>query len=122
MLHEQRIWSEGVEQAPEDVARALTRHTWTGCASFKVKGPKGIYLFLNDSTSADGGQEYAAVKRTEDSRYFQLESVTFSWCSHDWALWFVRAVAAGEFDEGQFVREVFPKLEPERNHACHLCA
>ena len=34
----------------------------------------------------------------------------------------IRTIAAGEFDEGEFVREVFPKLEPERNHACHLCA
>jgi hypothetical protein len=121
MLRERRTWSEGVAQAPEDVARELTSRTWTGCTCFKVKGQKGIYLFLNDSTSADGAQEYAVVKRTEDGRYFQLESVTFSWCSHDWALWFVRAVAADEFDEGQFVREVFPRLEPERNHACHLC-
>jgi hypothetical protein len=106
----------------EAVCVAVKEYARTPRAIEQVKGQKGIYLFLNDSTSADGAQEYVVAKRTEDGRYFQLESVTFSWCSRDWALWFVRAVAGGEFDEGQFVREVFPKLEPERNHACHLCA
>ena len=51
--------------------------TWCLCNGFKYKD----VWFLNDSTSEDGAQEYAALIQGVDGTFFQVESITFSWCS-----------------------------------------
>ena len=45
------------------------------CTGYKCQG----VLFLNDSTSEDGAQEYAIVLPRKDGLGLQVESVTYSW-------------------------------------------
>ena len=70
--------------------------TWCGCDAFELSG----YLFLNDSTSADGAQEFAAMKREgTDGSMVQIESITFSWCNYDEALSIIQRVVANSATE-----------------------
>lgn len=118
-MHKNRRWCVGQVSSAEELAEKLTRHTWTRCTGFELSG----YLFLNDSTSEDGGQEYAVVKREADGRFLQLESITFGWCDFDKAIGFIKAAASGEWDQGELVCEVHPQLDtPETHGRCHLCA
>ena len=79
-------------ESPEILAEKLTQHSWCGCNGFRLRG----YLFLNDSTSPDGAQEFAVV-RESDMR--QIESITFSWCNQDKAREYIERSIAGEFDD-----------------------
>jgi hypothetical protein len=47
----------------------------TLCSGFDCKG----VLFLNDSISEDGAQEYAVVLPVKDGQGLQVESVTYGW-------------------------------------------
>lgn len=121
MFHKTRTWCVSPKGTPEEVARLLTESTWTLCTALEHGG----YLFLNDSTSEDGAQEYAVVKKpTEPGRqYMQVESITFGWCSYDQALGYVRQALAGHYDALDFVRAVDPRLDPAAEHRrCPLCA
>ncbi len=119
MLHSRRVWSVVSIGSAEDLAEKLTEHTWTGCSAFELQG----YLFLNDSTCADGAQEYAVVKQLPDGAFEQIESITFSWCSQEKALGYIRQILAGQYDQADYRFAVKPKLETAREHgACHLCA
>jgi hypothetical protein len=121
MLHRKRTWCVLDGGAAELLAEKLTEHTWTGCTAFELQG----YLFLNDSTSADGAQEYAVLKRpvAPAGAFFQIESITFGWCDREKALALVRQVLAGEFDEADYRRAVKPRLHTPAEHGrCHLCA
>lgn len=75
MLHRSRRWSLTLVASSHELATKLTEHTWTTCTGFECNG----WLFLNDSTSADGAQEYAVVRRDSDGNARQYESVTFGW-------------------------------------------
>lgn len=123
MLHKNRIWCVSPKDTPEEVADLLTRTTWTLCTAFELSG----YLFLNDSTSEDGAQEYAVVKRPTDpdGQFRQVESITFGWCDPTKALDYVRRILAGDFDASDFAAVVSPRLEtPDEHRAryCHACA
>lgn len=119
MLHSRRIWSVVPIESAEDLAEKLTQHIWTGCSGFELQG----YLFLNDSTCADGAQEYAVVKKASDGSFEQIESITFSWCSQEKALDYIRRILAGQYDQAAYRIVVKPKLETAREHGtCHLCA
>ena len=103
------------------MARLLTEHTWTLCTAIELDG----YLFLNDSTSEDGAQEYAVVKKPTEpgGQHIQVESITFGWCSYDQALDSIRRVLSGEYDALDFARAVEPRLETAAEHRrCPLCA
>ena len=97
------------------MAETLTQHTWTLCTAFTlaVDPSAPVLLFLNDSFSADGAQEYAVLR---DGR--QIESITFSWCSraeaYDHIAYLVRG---GGVDLGP----VTLRLEPADTHQCPLC-
>ena len=69
MLHSKRTWCIAPVSDAEELARKLTELTWTGCTAFELEG----YLFLNDSTSLDGAQEYAVLKRPAPGEaFFQI--------------------------------------------------
>ena len=119
MLHSRRTWGWTPVATTEELAEKLTQHTWTGCSAFELAG----YFFLNDSTCADGAQEYAVVKQLPDGSFEQIESITFSWCNQERALELIRQVVAGQYDQADYRRTVNPKLETASDHGrCHLCA
>jgi hypothetical protein len=119
VLHETRTWCVTPKNTPEEVAESLTRTTWTLCTAFELAG----YLFLNDSTSEDGAQEYAVVKRpaAPGGPLVQVESITFGWCDPPKALDYVRRVLAGEFDTSDFAAAVTPRLETPDEHRRRYC-
>ncbi|MGI2907155.1 hypothetical protein [Tolypothrix sp. VBCCA 56010] len=86
MLHNKRTWTINEVSSPEQLAEKLTAHTWTGCTGFKL----GNLLFLNDATSGDGAQEYAVVALYTNNDFLQIESITFSWCSYEQALAYIK--------------------------------
>jgi hypothetical protein len=97
------------------LAESLTQHTWTLCTGFKlVTDPAAPpLLFLNDSFSEDGAQEYAVVRNGR-----QIESITFSWCSRAEAYNHIAyLVRGGGLDLGP----VTLRLEPSATHRCPLC-
>lgn len=121
MFHAKRVWCVSPKETPEEVARLLTQSTWTLCTAIELRG----YLFLNDSTSEDGAQEYAVVKRPAGAggRFVQVESITFGWCSYEKALDYIRRALSGEYDALDFVRAVDPRLDTAAEHRrCPLCA
>src|SRR5436190_11519318 len=123
MLHRTRRWCVGPAASPEDLARRLTERTWTLCTGFYVEGHPD-YLFLNDSTYEDAAHEFAIVKgRVGAAEHVQIESITFSWCTLDEAIAFVKQALAGEMDGSSFARPVQPRLQTLAEHGtCHLCA
>jgi hypothetical protein len=116
VIHHNRVFKVG--EVVTDVARlaeSLTQHTWTLCTGFQlITGPDTPpLLFLNDSFSENGAQEYAVIRNSR-----QIESITFSWCSraeaHNLIVWLAQG---GGGDYGA----VDVHLDPAENHRCHLC-
>jgi hypothetical protein len=97
---------DSVGQLVDDVVRC----TWTLCTGFLFEG----LLFLNDSLSEDGAQEYAVVREGR-----QIESITVSWLSrgeaHNTIDWLLRG-------GGEDCGPVSPTLEPAEDHHCSWCA
>lgn len=120
MIHTKRRFcvTQAQAQSPEQLARDLCERTWTCCTGFQF----GSYLFLNDSTSEDGAQEYAVIL-IRDASFLQIESITFGWCTEAEALRYVQDALAGKMDENSFAKPVELCLElPEAHGRCHLCA
>lgn len=118
MLHKNRRWVVADVGSAEELAKMLTERTYTLCAGFRYGG----YLFLNDSFSEDGAQEYGVIKEATGK---QVESITFSWCDYERALQLIREIARGDFDaEGGFSGiSLAVQVEAlERHGACPLCA
>jgi hypothetical protein len=109
MIHHQRTFGVITVQSVGELVDNLTEHTWTLCTGFSFEG----LLFLNDSFSEDGAQEYAVVRNGR-----QIESLTVSWMSRAEAWsdvdWLVRG---GGGDYG--VVDVL--TEPSEGHRCGLC-
>lgn len=121
MFHDKRTWCIHSVDSPEELARTLTEYTMCCCNAFELAG----YLFLNDSTSPDGAQEYAVLKKADapDAPCLQIESITFGWCDYEKGLQYVRDILSGHYDESQFVRAVQPRLESPAEHGrCGHCA
>jgi hypothetical protein len=121
MMHKDRIWCVADVATEVELAAKLVDHTWTCCTAFRLGG----YLFLNDSTSEDGAQEYAVVKELPGGKYLQVESITFGWCDLPEGLRYVEDCLAGKFDGEDFTRPVTPRLdtpEQHRNRHCARCA
>lgn len=121
-MHDRRRWGVGPVASAEELARKLTGSTWTLCTGFYVEGHPE-YLFLNDATSEDGGAEFAVLKGgLGATEHVQVESITFSWCTEQEALAFIRSALAGEMDTSDFAHPVRPRLQPIAEHGtCHLC-
>ena len=120
MFHNDRVCCVTRVDSAEDLARRLTETTWTCCTAFEL----GEYLWLNDATSADGGQKYAVVRRVgPNGNPIQIESTTFSWCDYDEALGHIERTLRGEDDQNDFAHEVKLSLEtPEQHGRCCHCA
>lgn len=122
-MHRTRKWCLSTVPTLEQLAEMLTQRTWTLCSAFCVEGHPD-YLFLNDSTSEDGAQEYAVVKRppAPGEKTLQIESITFSWCSLDRAADLIRSALAGNMDYDIFI-PVVPTIQTLAEHGhCPLCA
>jgi hypothetical protein len=104
----------------EELAAKLTGTTWTCCTAFALEG----YLWLNDATSPDGGQEFAVLQRVGPNGCpRQIESITFSWCDEQQALEYIRQTLQGEDDGNDFARDVRPVLQTPAEHGrCPHCA
>jgi hypothetical protein len=119
MFHSHRVWCVCPAANAGELARQLTEMTWCCCNGFSLRD----YLFLNDATSPDGAQEYAVLKRCEDGRFLQIESITFGWCDETKALGYLQEILAGGYDRSRFSHEVQPVLEtPEQHGRCRHCA
>ena len=121
MLHSNRIWCVQPIDSAEELAKWLAEYTMCCCCGFKLDG----YLFLNDSTSADGAQEYAVCKEPvgPDQPHRQIESITFGWCTYERSLRFIREILAGQYDNSDFAQPVRPSLQTPAEHGrCHFCA
>jgi hypothetical protein len=113
MLHKNRRFVVVDVASPEELAEKLTQHTWCGCNGFRL----GELLFLNDSTSPDGAQEYAVVRGGR-----QIESITFSWCTVAEALGHVRQLLDGTLGEDA-LGAVSNRIEsPAQHGTCAHCA
>ncbi len=120
MLHSKRIWSVSFVASAEVLAHKLVHYTWTGCQAFQL----GSYLFANDSTSADGAQEYAVLRASSgDEELVQVESITFSWCDDVKALEMVLRILAGDCDSIIYGTASRSRFQPASDHGvCCLCA
>ena len=115
MFHSKRTWGPPQKvDSQDELAELLTDHTWTLCSAFEHRG----YVYLNDSLSEDGAQEYAVLKRLGEG-FRQVESITFGWCTKEKALGYIEEVTAGKYDaEGG---PVSPRLDEASDHSCDLC-
>lgn len=119
MLHKRRAWSLSTVGTAEELAMKLTEMTWCGCSAFKL--PDAPYLFVNDSTSADGAQEYAILK-PDGPEFVQVETITFSWCSREKALEYIERIISGEFDNASYAMRVSARIGPaEKHQPCRNC-
>ncbi|MCB9922302.1 MAG: hypothetical protein H6822_08975 [Planctomycetaceae bacterium] len=97
MLHDSRLWKRTTGPTPAKLAEILTREIHPLCAGFAIRGyPE--YLFLNDSISSHGAQEYGFLKRSTFNLYRQYESITFGWCSTAEAEAIIEECLSGRFD------------------------
>jgi hypothetical protein len=115
--HTKRIWVISDEPSAPDLAASLAHRTWTLCTGFRHEG----YLFLNDSTSENGAQEYAVVKEATGQ---QVESLTVSWMEYPQALAHITAAVTGEYDDQRLATlDVTSRYQAPAEHGrCHLCA
>jgi hypothetical protein len=119
MLHSKRRWCVAPVGSAEELAHKLTETTWCGCTGFRI----GEYLWLNDSTSPDGAQEFAVVKEIEAGRWVQLESITFGWCDYERSLELILATLNGQDDRNSWRKSVHPILDAVVDHQrCLHCA
>jgi len=118
MLHKNRIWHVVEASTKEELAEKLTQYTWTGCTVWKLQG----VLFLNDATCADGAQEYAVVIEPHHGEFYQIESITFSWCTHEEALQHIDNVL--NYAKSMAEPPIRWRVEVNLKHGktCHLCA
>ncbi len=120
MWHSKRIWSKPViVESVEDLAYKLSQQTWTGCQSFLlvIAGEKPLY-FLNDSIGTNGSQEYAPLIN-EGENFYQVESITFSWCTPEEAEREIRHLLEGKYSRKT---PVFPTFDTSSQQRCPMCA
>ena len=123
MLHADRVWSVSEVSSAEELAKKLTETTWCCCQAFQIAG-HARYVWLNDSTSEDGAQEFAVCRiglAKGDVR--QIESITFGWCDYDKSLQFIRETLDGKDDNNEWARQVSATIQPAGEHgSCGFCA
>lgn len=121
MIHNLRVFDVRRVEDPEFLAMKLTQQTWCLCTGWLI-GSK--YLFLNDSFSEDGAQEYAAMLRKplpgKRNNWLQIETITFSWMEIPDAAKMIRRILDGEFDELSNFGEY--ELFLNHNEPCIHCA
>lgn len=117
MVHKNRVWCVEEVQSAEELAQKLVGYTWTLCTGFRYSG----YLFLNDSFSESGAQEYGIINERTGR---QVESITVSWCSYERLLGLIHRVVSGGFDEYSWSPGIDVKAQvqtPVEHGSCCLC-
>ena len=91
------------------------------CQGFRHRG----YLLLNDATSEDGAQEFAAYKELQGGEVLQIESLTISWMDRDQIDRSIQELAEGNFDHvAKTLRSQPQRLQlqtPEEHGTCRFC-
>ena len=108
MIHKTRTYGIAEVADAETLAEKLTENSWTLCTGFRL----GPLLFLNDSFSEDGAQEWTVVRDG-----VEVESITFGWCSYYKALQYICELEAG--GGGQYGTVA---VRTDHAYPCHLCA
>jgi hypothetical protein len=113
MLHAKRTWAVYPVETAEELASLVTS-SWTLCSAFEFAG----LLFLNDSTSEDGAQEYAVIYEG-----FPIEPVSFGWCGFEAALRHILHVTAhaDELLKEPWSHPVEARVEDWETHRCRHC-
>jgi hypothetical protein len=110
MIHPDRTFTLIDVSSSGELVERLTENTWTLCTGFRL----GDMLFLNDSSSKDGDQEYVVVRDNH-----QIDTITFSRRSPDKLNYTIlRLLTDGGEDMGPFT----PQIDDSPNHLCPLCA
>lgn len=120
MLHQDRVWSVEIVNSIEELTMKLFETTWCGCTGFELQG----YLWLNDSSSPDGAQEFGVIKQDgPDGPFCQIESITVSWCQLDELQALIEKVHFGNLDNAPWRRVIQPTLQsPSEYDRCTHCA
>ena len=123
MFHDNRRWAIHVVASAEELAHIVAKRTSTLCSGFVVAGHED-YLFLNDATHEDGAGEYGVIQGgLATPQRYQIESITFSWCSTEQALEYIGEILSGKYDQAACRREVRVAVESASEHGhCPLCA
>ena len=114
MIHTNRVFGVKTILDIKTLANEMYHYTWTGCTGYRLSE----YLFLNDSFSPDGAQEFA-VYRISDGKFIQIESITiFSWSFSENHLEDVLTQAM----QSQLNMGVYKlQIEDAEIHRCNLC-
>jgi hypothetical protein len=110
MIHDTRRFVITDVETVAELADLLTEYISTRCTGFRLDE----LLFLNDSFSEDGAQEYAVAR---DGR--QVESVTFSWQSRAEAHHTIASLLSGD---GLDLGPLEAIIDDPETHHCPLCA
>ena len=98
MCHKHRLYCVETVLTVEELAEKLIGTVWCLCAGFQLRDAADT-LFLNDSFSPDGAQEYAVLRRL-NGQWYQVDSITFGWVrSLDKACLYIRDAATGQSDQ-----------------------
>ena len=113
MIHTKRRYCITTVNTPEELHTWLVDSPMTLCTGFRLRET----LWLNDSFSENGAQEYAVIQHGR-----QIESITVSWCRPDKLLDFIV-----DFHENEVVGVDFGPVAvhiemPEAHGRCPLCA
>jgi len=124
MFHDDRTWRVIEVESAEELAHLLTETTQTLCSAFTVTGHPD-YFFLNDAASEDGAAEFGVVRGgLAATTRRQLESITFSWCTYEKALTYIREALEGRYDDTDYFPGVLTvRVESADEHGrCGFCA
>lgn len=111
MMHINRKFNVMKLESFKALAKILFNGTQCLCTGFQL----GYFIFLNDSFSEDGAQEYAVIKHG-----VQIDSLTVSWMESEREL-------IDSFNDlatipSPMVSEIENlKLDYEPGHSCYLC-
>jgi hypothetical protein len=120
MWHNNRVFCLTPVSTADKLAAMLVHHTWCRCAGFQLETAPDT-LFLNDSTSPDGAQEYA-ILRNLNGVWYQVDSITFGWIkSIAKASMYIRDAVAGVSDEFASVWGLAEPRFHEPDQPCAFC-
>lgn len=117
MFETKRTYTIKKVDAAYQLADWLTQMTWCGCNGFEYNG----YLFLNDSTSPDGAQEYAIYRILNNGQHKKTESVTFGWMSYQEAVTWIKTRLTKD-DAFPTINATVINLDDNPAHRCFMCA
>ena len=120
MLYHDRVWSVELVNSIDELTKKLFETTWCCCTGFELQE----YLWLNDATSPDNAQEFGVVhKNGSDGLFYQIESITVSWCELDELSALIKKVHSGQLDNVHWRKVVHPILQTPAEHGrCPHCA